>query len=143
MKEVFDLVRQRWVAATPEEVVRQTWIRRMIGELKFPRELLVVERELRALPHLAEEKHMLPDRRIDLLSFMKTNDTVSPLLLIECKEGELTQAALNQAVGYNHYVKAPYVAIVNGLEIRFRYQLACKKCEIFKLPSYPELLEAL
>lgn len=143
MKQVFDLIRQTWVAATPEEVVRQTWIYRMIGELKFPKELLAVEKELKALPHLIEDKNSLPNRRIDLLSYMKTDDKLKPLLLIECKETELTQEALDQAIGYNHYVKAPYVAIVNGSGIRFRYQLSCKKCEISRLPSYLELMESL
>ena len=143
MREVFDLIRQTWVAATPEEVVRQAWIQRMIGELGFPGELLAVEKELKTLPHLIEEKSSLPGRRIDLLSFMKTQDTLRPLLLIECKEAPLTQEALDQAIGYNHYVKAPYVAIVNGSEIRFRYQLSSKQHEIPRLPSYLELVEAL
>ncbi len=143
MKQVFDPLRNEWVAATPEEVVRQTWIQRMIGELKFPKELLAVEKELKALPHLMEDKSLLPNRRIDLLSFMKKGDTVSPLVLIECKEGALSQEALDQALGYNHYVKAPYVAIVNHSEVRFRYQLSCRSCEISRLPSYLELIEAL
>ena len=138
MKQVFDLIRQRWVAATPEEVVRQTWILRMIGDLKFPKELLAVERELKELPHLIGTRP-LPTRRIDLLSFMKKNDTVQPLLLIECKEAELTQEALDQALSYNHYVKAPFVAIVNQNQIRFQYQ----QQEIATLPSYVELIGVL
>jgi hypothetical protein len=143
MKQVFDPLRNEWVAATPEEVVRQTWIQRMIHELKFPKELLAIEKELTALPHLQESKGLLPARRIDLLSYMKKGDAVSPLLLIECKESVLTQEALDQALGYNHYVKAPFVAIVNQSEVRFRYQLACRSCEIPRLPSYLELVEAL
>lgn len=136
MREVFDPIRQVWVAATPEEVVRQMWIQRMIGELKFPRELLAVEKELRALPHLQEEKNLLPNRRIDLLSFM---NTIKPLLLIECKQAELTDEALDQVIGYNHYVKAPYVAIVNGSDIRFLHG----QSELSRLPSFLELVEVL
>ncbi|MBP7073826.1 MAG: type I restriction enzyme HsdR N-terminal domain-containing protein [Rhabdochlamydiaceae bacterium] len=143
MKQVFDPLRNEWVAATPEEVVRQTWIQRMIGELKFPKELLAVEKELKALPHLIEVKSSLPTRRIDLLSFMKKGDTVIPLVLIECKESALSQEALDQVLSYNHYVKAPYVAIVNQFEVRFRYQLSCRSCEIPRFPSYHELIEAL
>jgi hypothetical protein len=143
MREVFDIVRQVWVAATPEEVARQTWIQRMTSDLGFPRALLAVEKELKTLPHLAGEKHALPSRRIDLLSFMKRQETVSPLLLIECKEAELTQEALDQVTAYNHYVRAPYVAIVNQFEIRFRYQLASRPCEISRLPTYLELIGGL
>ena len=139
MREVFDIIRQRWVAATPEEIARQTWIQRMVGELKFPRALFAVEKELKTLPHLAQEKPSLPNRRIDILCFMKIDETVKPLLLIECKEAELTQEALDQVAGYNYYVGAPYVAIVNQSAIRFR----CDKREIFTLPSYLELIEGV
>lgn len=134
MREVFDPLRQVWVAATPEEIVRQTWIQRMLGQLKFPRELIAVEKELKALPHLIEEKSVLPTRRIDLLVYMKT---MKPLLLIECKEAGLTQDALDQVISYNHYVKAPFVAIVNQNEIRFYPN------NLSRLPTYIELLEAL
>jgi len=143
MKEVFDIVRQVWVAATPEEVARQTWIQRMVGDLGFPKEFLAVEKELKTLPHLSGEKSSLPNRRIDLLSFMKTHETVRPLLLIECKEAELTQEALDQVTSYNHYVRAPYVAIVNQFEIRFRYQLGPSPYEISRLPAYSELIGGL
>ena len=138
MREVFDPLRMNWVRATPEEVVRQTWIQRMIKELHYPRELLAVEKELNALPHLAHEAS-LPLRRIDLLSFMKSADGIKPLLLIECKESELTQEAMDQVISYNHYVKAPFVAIVNPTQIRFRSNTT----EMCRLPSYHELLEAL
>lgn len=138
MNEVFDPIRNTWVAATPEEVVRQTWIQRMILELKFPKELLAVEKELKALPHLSQEMKF-PDRRIDLLVFMIKNGTFSPLLLIECKEGALKEEAFAQALSYNHYVKAPFVAVVNQHEIRLRSISG----EMRMLPSYSELLESL
>jgi hypothetical protein len=137
MREVFDPVRQLWVAATPEEVVRQTWIQRMVTVLGFPKELMAVEKELKVLPHLIEEKNVVPSRRIDVLSFMKTNENMMPLILIECKKGELTQKALDQVASYNYYVKAPYIAIVNQFHIRLRI----KEREISTLPSYLELLE--
>ncbi len=138
MKQVFDPLRKSWVRATPEEVVRQTWIQRMVEELHYPKELLAVEKELKALPHL-EHEVSLPLRRIDLLSFMKSADGIKPLLLIECKESELTHEAMDQAISYNHYVKAPFVAIVNSSQIRFRSNGA----EMSRLPSYHELIEAL
>lgn len=138
MREVFDPLRMSWVRATPEEVVRQTWIHRMVEELDYPKELLAVEKELKALPHL-ESEVSLPLRRIDLLSFMKSADGIKPLLLVECKESELTQEAMDQAISYNHYVKAPFVAIVNASQIRFRSNAT----EMSWLPSYHELIKAL
>lgn len=136
MREVFDPIRQAWVAATPEEVVRQTWIQRMIGSLRFPKELLSVEKELRAV---AKQGHEVPHRRVDVLAFMKDRDKFQPLLLMECKEGDLTEAALCQVISYNYYVQAPYVAIVNGLQI----QLQGPQGKSATLPSYLELIQGL
>jgi 7-keto-8-aminopelargonate synthetase-like enzyme len=140
MKQVYDNIRQQWVAATPEEIVRQRWIQKMVQELQFPKELLVIERELKMLPHLQQHPHPLPTRRIDLLSYSKPS---TPLLLIECKDETLSQQALDQVVAYNTFVQAYYVAIVNQDQIRLRYNLACSRCEIDKLPSFKDLMEAI
>ena len=143
MKQVYDNIRQQWVAATPEEIVRQRWIHKMVGELGFPKELLVIERELKMLPHLKQHPHRLPTRRVDVLSFGKGSSDIFPLLLIECKDETLSQQALDQALAYNTFVQAYYVAIVNQDQIRLKYNLACQKCEIDRLPSYKDLMEAV
>jgi len=143
MKQVFDTIRQQWVAATPEEIVRQRWIHRMVHELGYPKELLVIERELKMLPHLQAHPDPLPTRRIDLLSFGKRNSNIFPLLLIECKDQALSQPALDQALAYNTFVQASYVAIVNQDQIRLKYNLACSRCEISHLPHFKELMEAI
>ena len=142
MKQVYDSIRRQWVAATPEEIVRQRWIQKMVQELGFPKELLAIEKELKMLPHLQQHPHPLPTRRVDLLSFGKRASEVFPLLLIECKVEALSQQALDQAVAYNTFVQAFYVAIVNQDQIRLRYNLACSKCEINTLPLFKELVEA-
>ena len=143
MKQVYDNIRQQWVAATPEEIVRQRWIQKMVRELGFPKELLVIERELKMLPHLKEHPHPLPNRRVDLLSFGKGDAAIFPLLLIECKDELLSQQALDQALAYNTFVQAYYVAIVNQDQIRLKYNLTCSRCEIGHLPSFKELMEAI
>ena len=141
MKQVYDSIRRQWVAATPEEIVRQRWIQKMVQELGFPKELLVIEKELKMLPHLQQYRDPLPTRRVDLLSFGKRDVDLFPLLLIECKDEALSQQALDQAVAYNTFVQAYYVAIVNQDQIRLRYHLAYSKCEIETLPSFKELME--
>jgi hypothetical protein len=143
MKQVYDSIRQQWVAATPEEIVRQRWIQKMVGELGFPKELLVIERELKMLPHLKQYPHRLPTRRVDVLSFGRGSSNIFPLLLIECKDESLSQEGLDQALAYNTFVEAYYVAIVNQDQIRLKYNLACKKCEVDRLPSYKDLMEAV
>lgn len=133
MKEVYDEIRGCWVAATPEEIVRQLWIKKMVHELGFPKELIAVEKELKTLPHLASAS--VPDRRIDLLCFSHAQP-LAPLLLMECKAEPILPKAIEQAMGYNLYVQAPFVAIANDREICFRYN----QCILNRLPSYEELL---
>ena len=140
MKQVFDEIRQQWVAATPEEMVRQSWIQRMAKELGFPKELLVVERELKALPHLERHPQPLPTRRIDLLSFAYSDERIFfPLLLVECKVERLSQNVLEQALAYNSFVQARYVAVVNQSHIRLQYQ----GVEMNRLPSFSELIKVV
>ncbi len=95
----------------PEEQIRQNLIRDMIDRLGFPKELIVIEKELAELPHLREKK--VPKRRIDLVCFTKKGDILYPLLLVECKAIPLSDRALEQVFGYNYYVGARFVAIAN------------------------------
>ncbi len=135
---VFDEVRKCWVKATPEERVRQKWLRRMVYQLEYPKELLVVEKELKELPHL---KGMdVPNRRLDILCYGKGIEF--PLLLIECKDERLSARALDQVIGYNHHVRACFVAAVGHEEAQLGYFNADEKKYVFYsvLPSFKELM---
>jgi len=95
-KVVFDPVRKSWVAATPEEIVRQTLIQRMVEQMQFPVSNLLVEQELKKFPHLAHRKASLPDRRIDIVCLstgLHRDFHFFPLLLIECKDEPLSLRA--------------------------------------------------
>lgn len=115
MKQVYDRLRRQWVAATPEELVRQSWLHKMVEQLHYPPSLLVVEKELKHLPHLSDYEGSLPNRRVDILSF----DRLRPLLLIECKQ-RVSEEAMEQAVAYNLFVQAAFVAIVDQNQICLR-----------------------
>ena len=95
----------------PEEVVRQKLLETMQNDLGFPREMLSVERSLNSMPHLAGQK--VPDRRFDIVCFRKVKDQVFPLLLVECKAIPISKLALEQVIGYNHFAKAPFIAVAN------------------------------
>lgn len=95
----------------PEEVVRQALLVKMQEELGFPRELLSVERSLSSMPHLAGQR--VPDRRFDIVCFSEFDGQMLPLLLIECKAIPISKAAIEQVIGYNHFAKAPFVAVAN------------------------------
>jgi len=143
-RQVFDEVRKAWVAATPEEIVRQELLQKMIHLLDFPRDLLAVEKDIRQLPHLLTLP-TLPDRRADIICF--ANDihpeySLYPLLLIECKDDVLDQKALDQLLGYNHYIKAHFIALAGRSEFRFGYHDKEAACYQFipYLPPYKQLL---
>jgi hypothetical protein len=141
---VYDEVRLCWVKATPEEQVRQQWLKWMIHKLQYPKELLVVEKELKELPHLFGTT--VPERRIDLLCYGKgihPSYPLYPLLMVECKDKRLTHKAVSQAIGYNHHVKACFVAVVNLKEVRLAvFNANEKEYQFFPvLPSFKELMQ--
>lgn len=146
-KQLYCFIRKEWVAHTPEELVRQTFITYMVQQLEFPPELLAVEQELRKLPHLANTTS-IPERRADLICFAKEihpKFPLYPLLLVECKAVTLNPKALEQAIGYNHHLGAYFIAVVNHEELQVGwYDLTKKKYRFVNhLPSYPELLKAI
>ena len=66
--------RKKWVAKTPEELIRQFLIGQMIEKLDYPKSLIAVEKELSQLPQLAvpiTSKDQLPKRRADIIVFSK------------------------------------------------------------------------
>lgn len=110
------LIRKVPVAATPEELVRQALLKFMIETGRYPRGLIGVELSLSSLPHLIESQSKLPKRRADIIVFSQS--THLPLILVECKAVPLNDATIRQAVGYNLFVKAPYIILANELEIK-------------------------
>lgn len=146
--KLFDRVRKKWVEATPEEVIRQNLIEKMVEELGYPLSLLAVERELSQLPHL-QLTHLseIPKRRADLIVFAKNihpTYPLFPLLMVECKAINLTPKFAGQVVGYNASVRAPFLALANGEKILtghfdrgsglFRFEPG--------LPTYSALIES-
>lgn len=121
MMKVFDVVRSQWVTATPEEIIRQQWLQKMIQELGYPKEYIAVEKEIPPL-----------QRRLDILVYSRA---FQPLLLVECKAETLTPSALDQVIGYNATVQAPYLALVNAHHMLIRPTLD-------HFPSYQELCHA-
>ena len=132
----------------PEEVVRQDLLFKMINKLGFPKALLSVEVDLASISHLKNIKRKLPKRRADIISFAKnkySRDDLYPLLMVECKAHKLTQAAIDQVIGYNHFVNAAFIAVANSFEIKtFWYDIKAKNYNAIDfLPSYNQLLNAV
>ena len=129
----------------PEEIVRQDLIDKMVGSLRYPESLIGVEKELKSLPHLKNEK--LPIRRVDIICFAKgihKKYSLYPLLVVECKAKKLTEDAIEQVLGYNYFIKAFFVAIANKDKIKtFFYDNKKKMSFVNFLPTYDQLIDAV
>jgi type I site-specific restriction endonuclease len=103
-KYVFDEVRRRFVALTPEEWVRQHMIKFLITNRNYPLSLFAIEKK-----HM--HNHMA--RRCDFVIYGRKGN---PLMVVECKAPvvDIGQQAFDQANRYNQQYKAPYILITNG-----------------------------
>jgi hypothetical protein len=110
-QKLFCPIRKKWVAALPEERIRQLLIQQMLKQ-EYPLSTLASEVSLSKLPHL-NGLSALPSRRADLIVFCKNGQSFYPLLLIECKAEPLSEKVIRQIIGYNHYVKSYFLAIAN------------------------------
>ncbi len=142
---IYDEVRKSFVKATPEEIVRQSLLHLMIDELGFPYNYLAVEKKLSELPHLQLDGCGIPLRRFDIVCFARGSTSFFPLLMVECKAEAINQKAINQVIGYNHYVKASFVALAGRNEIQLGWFDKSIKRYTFtsQLPPYQKLLESL
>jgi hypothetical protein len=123
-------IRKKKVAATPEELVRASFLT-FLFQKGFPASLIIVEAALKDLPHIKDK--ILLDRRVDILCY---NHQFEPLLLIECKEN-FHPSHFGQLISYNHLVKASYVALVS----KDRVEIKTKDGETTLFKEFPTFLD--
>lgn len=127
-REIFDIVRNRYVALTPEEWVRQHFIHYLHTELLYPLELMQVEGSI-TLNGMS--------CRCDIVVY---DHDVKPLIIVECKRETvaLTQKVVDQACRYNLVLQVPFLCLTNGAKhIYCRVDFNGKKLiEIPELPRY-------
>lgn len=102
---VFDTIRKRYVALTPEEWVRQHFVHFLIAHKGFPKALLANEVQL----DLNGTK-----KRCDTVLY---NRDLSAKMIIEYKAPhvEITQEVFNQISRYNMVLKVDYLIVTNGI----------------------------
>ena len=105
-QQIFDLLRRRYVALTPEEWVRQHFVHYLIEQKGYPKGLLCNEVELR----VGEKK-----LRCDTLLYDKV---LAPQMIIEYKKPDvvLTQRVFDQITVYNMLLHVDYLIVSNGLQ---------------------------
>ena len=105
-KEVFDTIRKKYVALTPEEEVRQRFILYLIHEKNYPASLISVEKGLKVNQMYKRFDAVVSDRK----GF--------PAVLIEFKSPKIaiTQKVFEQIAAYNLRLKVTYLIVSNGLK---------------------------
>lgn len=102
---LYDRLRCKWVAATPEEHVRQQFTGYLTGPLHFPSAFVANEVGLTLNG---------TRRRCDTLIYTRT---LKPLCIVEYKRPtvEITRRVFDQIARYNSVLGARYLIVSNGL----------------------------
>ena len=105
-KYIFDEVRRKYILLTPEEWVRQNFIKYLVSEKNYPQQLISIEMEFK-IRKLA--------KRCDIVVFNKSG---KPGLIVECKSPSVAigQDAFDQVSLYNRYLNVDFLVITNGLK---------------------------
>ena len=105
-REVFDPVRKKWVAYTPEEHVRQLFLSFLTVQKKYSAAHIAVE-----YPFVFENGKK---QRADIVVF---NRNAQPLMIVECKAAhiKITDETFRQIARYNARIRAPYIVVSNSV----------------------------
>jgi len=103
--KIFDSLRRKYVALTPEEWVRQHFVHYLISEKKYPASLIANEASIKL--------HSL-NKRCDTIIY---SSALEPLMIIEYKEPNtaITQQVFDQIARYNITLKVRYLIVSNGV----------------------------
>lgn len=125
---IFDSQRKRYVSLTPEEWVRQNFIRFLIEEKGFPAAYLAIEKQLNVNGM---------KKRCDAILY---NKNYYPIMIIELKAPsvQILQSTFDQVAVYNSKLKVDLFMISNGIEhFCCRVDTKNAKYEFFhEIPDY-------
>ncbi len=127
--QVFDPLRRRFVALTPEEEVRQKTLYLLVEHLGVPAGLLAVEYSVKVNGL---------DKRADAVVF---GNEGRPLMIVECKAPSvtLTDAVLEQALRYHSVLQPQYLLLTNGM-VSYCYKAEGASLRpLDHLPDYKEM----
>lgn len=104
--KIFDFIRKKYVALTPEEWVRQNFLKFLVQEKKYPPTLIYLEKSLRMGKM---------SKRCDAVVY---DNKANPLMILEFKAPQiaLTQNVFDQIARYNATLQVKYLIITNGLK---------------------------
>lgn len=104
--QIFDILRHRFVALTPEEWVRQHFVHFLIRHKGYPSALMGNEISI-TLNGTA--------RRCDSILYSKDG---TPVMIMEYKAPTVpvTQKVFTQICSYNYVLRVPYLVVSNGIK---------------------------
>ena len=103
---IFDILRRKYVALTPEEWVRQHFVHYLTEHKGYPPTLLANEVEL-----------CIGEKRLRCDTVLYTRE-LQPRMIIEYKASTvtITQRVFDQIASYNLMLQADYLVVSNGLQ---------------------------
>ncbi len=127
---VFDRLRAKYVALTPEEWVRQNFINFLIEHRNYPPMLI------------ANEMQIKQGKRIRRCDSVVYDNQLNPLVIIEYKAPDvaITQKVFEQIARYNYVLKVPYLIVSNGLS-HYCCHVDYENQSIAYLPDIPKYEE--
>ncbi|MGC9374566.1 MAG: type I restriction enzyme HsdR N-terminal domain-containing protein [Bacteroidales bacterium] len=128
-KYIFDFIRKKYVLLTPEEWVRQNFLKYLVEEKKYPASLIAVEKEF---------KLNTLSKRSDAVVY---NRLGQPFLIIECKATNVTinQKVFDQIARYNIKLNVEYLVVTNGL-VHYCCKIDVENQNYYFLKDIPEFI---
>ena len=128
---IFDPVRKKYVALTPEEWVRQHFIHFLISYKGYPAELV------------ANEVSITLNKTSKRCDSVVYNNYLEPLVIIEYKAPSvpITEEVFNQVIRYNMALHVEYLIVSNGLQhycCKINYQTG-EIAFLKEIPPYGEI----
>ena len=124
---IFDGIRKKFVLLTPEEWVRQNFVRYLTQEKDYSSQLIAIEMPL-------EYNRMT--YRADVVVY---NRNIQPVLIVECKapDVKLRQEHFDQIARYNMQLRVEYLIVTNGMN-HYCCRIDFKKAMYAFLEDIPE-----
>jgi hypothetical protein len=128
---IFDKIRHKYLLLSPEEWVRQNFIRYLVENKEYPSSLIALE-----MPFSLNDTNL----RSDIVIYNKQGKII---VLVECKSPQvsLSQKVFDQAAGYNLKLNSEILIITNGMShycCRLDYKNR-KWVFLSDIPNYKEL----
>jgi len=125
-KYIFDTLRKKYVLLTPEEWVRQNFLKFLTENKNYPASLIFVEMEF---------KLNTLSKRCDAVVF---NRSGNPILIVECKAPsvKIDKLVFEQIARYNMQLKVDYLIVTNGLS-HYCCKIDFEKSTYVFLPDIP------